>query len=101
MFGPQPRFVSDHTNETGVFAQLTFQPCQNLIFVSGGRFDHFNQFGDVWTWREAASYLIRQTVTTLHASVATGFSPPSSPDKIFGMKFGFEPESDLCWVVGL
>ena len=100
-FGPQPRFVSDHTEETGVFAQLTLMPCENLIFVSGGRFDHFNQFGDVWTWREAASYLIRQTDTTLHASVATGFSPPSSQDKIFGMNFGLQPERDLGWDAGI
>jgi len=100
-FGPQPRFISDHTEETGVFAQLTLTPCENLIFVSGGRFDHFNQFGDVWTWREAASYLIRQTDTTLHASVATGFSPPSSQDKIFGMNFGLEPERDLGWDAGI
>jgi len=100
-FGPQPRFVSDHTQETGLFAQLTLTPCENLIFVSGGRFDHFNQFGDIWTWREAASYLIRQTDTTLHASVATGFSPPSSQDKIFGMNFGLEPERDLGWDAGI
>src|SRR5213596_119671 len=100
-FGPQPRFVSDHTEETGVFAQLTLTPCENLILVSGGRFDHFNQFGDVWTWREAGSYLIRQTDTTLHASVATGFSPPSSQDKIFGMNFGLEPERDLGWDAGI
>src|SRR6266567_3795028 len=73
-FGPQPRFVSDHTDETGIFAQLTLTPCGNLVLVSGGRFDHFNQFGDVWTWREAGSYLIRQTDTTLHASVAKGYS---------------------------
>src|SRR5438874_567998 len=100
-FGPQPRFVSDHTEESGVFAQLTLTLCENLIFVSGGRFDHFNQFGDVWTWRESASYLIRQTDTTLHASVATGFSPPSSQDKIFGMNFGLEPERDLGWDAGI
>src|SRR3989440_7960121 len=100
-FGPQPRFVSDHTEETGVFAQLTLTPCENLILVIGGRFDHFNQFGDVWTWREAASYLIRQTDTTLHASVATGFSPPSSQDKIFGMNFGLAPERDLGWDAGI
>jgi vitamin B12 transporter len=100
-FGPQPRFVNDHTDETGIFAQLALTPCENLIFVSGGRFDHFNQFGDVWTWREAGSYLIRKSDTTLHASVATGFSPPSSQDKIFGMNFGLEPERDLGWDAGI
>jgi vitamin B12 transporter len=100
-FGPQPRFVSDHTEETGVFVQLTLTPIADLILVSGGRFDHFNQFGDVWTWREAGSYLIRKTNTTLHASVATGFSPPSSQDKIFGMNSGLEPERDLGWDAGI
>jgi vitamin B12 transporter len=100
-FGPQPRFVSDHTDETGVFAQLTFKPCDNFTFVSGGRFDHFNQFGDVWTWREAASYIFRKTDSTLHASVATGFSPPSSQDKIFGNNFGLQPERDLGWDAGI
>src|SRR5438477_894517 len=100
-FGPQPRFVGDHTDETALFAQLTFKLCENFIFVSGGRFDHFNQFGDVWTWREAGSYLIRQTDSTLHASVATGFSPPSSQDKIFGNNFNLEPERALGWDAGV
>ncbi len=107
-FGPQPRFVSDHTDETGIFAQLTLTPCENLVLVSGGRFDHFNQFGDVWTWREAGSYLIRQTDTTLHASVAKGFSPPSSQDKIFRFNPNpgqplppLEPEKGLGWDAGI
>jgi vitamin B12 transporter len=107
-FGPQPRFVSDHTAETGIFAQLTITPIADLILVSGGRFDHFNQFGDVWTWREAGSYLIRKTDTTLHASVAKGFSPPSSQDKIFRFNPNpgqplppLEPERGLGWDVGI
>ena len=65
-------------------------PIENLIFVAGGRFDHFNEFGDVWTYRFAGSYKIDKTNTTLHSSVATGFSPPSSQDKIFGNNFGLE-----------
>lgn len=100
-FGPQPRFISDHTQETGVFAQLELKPLPDLTLVSGGRFDHFNQFGDVWTWREAASYLVRATDSTLHASVATGFSPPTSQDKIFGNNFGLQPERDLGWDAGV
>jgi vitamin B12 transporter len=99
-FGPQPRFVDDHTEQIGGFAQLTFQPLSELLLVSGARVDHFNQFGDVGTWREAASYLIRKTDSTLHASIATGFSPPSSQDKIFGNNFGLQPERDLGWDAG-
>ena len=101
IFGPQPTFVSDHTQETAGFLQATATPIENLIFVAGGRFDHFNQFGDVWTYRFAGSYKIGKTNTTLHSSVATGFSPPSSQDKIFGNNFGLKPERDLGWDIGI
>jgi vitamin B12 transporter len=33
--------------------------------------------------------------------VATGFSPPSSQDKIFGMNFGLQPEKDFGWDIGV
>jgi vitamin B12 transporter len=101
IFGPQPTFVSDHTEEIAGFLQATATPIKNLILVAGGRFDHFNQFGDVWTYRFAGSYKIDKTNTTLHSSVATGFSPPSSQDKIFGNNFGLKPERDLGWDIGV
>ncbi len=99
LFGPT--FVSDHTEEIAGFLQATVTPIENLIFVAGGRFDHFNQFGGVWTYRFAGSYKIDKTNTTLHSSVATGFSPPSSQDKIFGNNFGLKPERDLGWDIGV
>jgi vitamin B12 transporter len=101
IFGPQPTFVSDHTQQAAGFLQATLTPIENLIFVAGGRFDHFNQFGDVWTYRFAGSYKFDKTNTTLHSSVATGFSPPSSQDKIFGNNFGLKPERDLGWDIGI
>ena len=101
IFGPQPTFVSDHTTQTGAFLQATLTPIENLIFVAGGRIDHFNQFGDIWTYRFAGSYKIDKTNTTLHSSVATGFSPPSSQDKIFGNNFGLKPEKDFAWDAGI
>ena len=101
LFGPQPTFVSDHTQETAGFLQATATPIENLIFVVGGRFDHFNQFGNVWTYRFASSYKIDKTNTTLHSSVATGFGPPSSQDKIFGNNFGLQPEKNLGWDIGV
>jgi len=101
IFGPQPTFVSDHTEETAGFLQATVTPIENLIFVAGGRFDHFNQFGNIWTYRFASSYKIDKTNTTLHSSVATGFSPPSSQDKIFGNNFGLQPEKNLGWDIGV
>jgi vitamin B12 transporter len=101
IFGPQPTFVSDHTEEIAGFLQASLTPIENLIFVAGGRFDHFNQFGGVWTYRVAGSYKIDRTNTILHSSVATGFSPPSSQDKIFGNNFGLKPERDLGWDIGI
>jgi vitamin B12 transporter len=98
--GPQPTFISDHTQEMAGFLQATVN-IDNFIFVAGGRLDNFNQFGDVWTYRFAGSYKIDKTNTTLHSSVATGFSPPSSQDKIFGMNFGLRPEKDLGWDIGV
>ena len=99
-FGPQPTFISDHTEEVAGFLQATVN-IDNFIFVAGGRLDHFNQFGDVWTYRFAGSYKFDKTNTTLHSSVATGFSPPTSQDKIFGMNFGLRPEKDLGWDIGI
>src|SRR5881409_1701740 len=99
LFGPT--FVSDHTEEVAGYLQGTLMPIDNLIFVAGGRFDHFNQFGGIWTYRFASSYKVDRTNTTLHSSVATGFSPPSSQDKIFGNNFGLKPERDLGWDIGI
>ena len=100
-FGPQAKFIADHTEEAAGFLQASLTPFNGLNLVAGGRFDHFNQFGDVWTYRFAGSYLIRPTDTTLHASYATGFSPPSSQDKIFGNNFGLEPERDRGFDAGI
>ncbi|MGI8481761.1 MAG: TonB-dependent receptor, partial [Chthoniobacterales bacterium] len=100
-FGPEPTFISDRTEQEGVFFQMDARPIEGLNFVAGGRYDHFNQFGGVWTYRFAGSYRFMQTDTTLHSSVGTGFSPPSSQDKIFGNNFGLEPERDLGWDVGV
>lgn len=100
-FGPQPTFISDKTEQISGFAQASVTPVTGLNLVGGGRYDHFNQFGDVWTYRMAGSYLIAPTDTTLHASIATGFSPPSSQDKIFGMNFDLEPERNRGWDIGV
>ncbi len=100
-FGAQPTFISDHTEEHAVYLQASLQPLPELNLVAGGRYDHFNQFGGIWTYRVAGSYRIAATDTTVHASVATGFSPPSPQDKIFGNNFALEPEKDLGWEVGV
>ena len=100
-FGAQPTFISDETEQTGLFAQASVKPLAGLNLVAGGRYDRFNQFGDIWTYRFAGNYLISNTGTTLHASIATGFSPPSSQDKIFGNNFGLDAERNRGWDAGI
>ena len=100
-FGPQPTFISDHTQEIAGFLQSDADASREFDLCCGGRFDHFNQFGDVWTYRVAGSYHIDKTNTTLHSSVATGFSPPSSQDKIFGNNSNLDPEKDFGWDIGI
>lgn len=102
------KFIGDETQETSVFVQASVTPFKNLNLVAGGRYDHFNDFGDVWTYRFAGSYLFAKTDTHLHASVATGFSPPTSQDKIFRFNpdptmplAPLEPEDNLGWDVGV
>ena len=101
MYGPQPTFVSDYTQERAIYLEATATPLPGLTLVAGGRYDHFNQFGGIGTYRFAGSYKLAPTATVVHASVATGFSPPSSQDKIFGNNFGLKPERDLGWEVGV
>ncbi len=91
-FGPQPTFISDHTRETAGYLQASARPLEGLELVAGGRYDHFNQFGGVWTYRFAGSYKIKPSDTVVHSSYATGFSPPTSQDKIFGNNFDLDPE---------
>ncbi|MGH8094628.1 MAG: TonB-dependent receptor [Chthoniobacterales bacterium] len=100
-FGPEPTFLHDHTDETAGFLQASATPLADLNLVAGGRFDHFNQFCDVWTYRFAGRYTIEKTETILHASYATGFSPPTSQDKIFGNNFNLDPEKVRGFDAGL
>src|SRR5215469_4290586 len=100
-FGPQPTFIGDHTQEIAGFAQATLTPIKNLISVAGGQFADFNEFGGVWTYRVAGSYNIDKTNTILHSSVATGFSPPSSQDIIFGNNPNLAPAKVFGWDIGV
>jgi vitamin B12 transporter len=100
-FGPQPTFIGDHTQEIAGFAQATLTPIQNLVFTGGSQFADFNEFGGIWTYRVAGSYKIDKTNTTWHSSVATGFSPPSSQDIIFGNNPNLQPEKVFGWDIGV
>lgn len=99
LFGPT--FISDHPKQVAGFVQATLD-IDNFVFIAGGRYTSSNQYGDIWTYRLAGSYKIDKTDTTLHASVATGFSPPSSQDILFRFNTDpLRPEEDLGWDAGI
>ena len=99
IFGPT--FISDDPKQVAGFLQMTVD-IDNFVFVAGGRYTSFNQYGDIWTYRFAGSYKIDKTDTTVHASVATGFSPPSSQDILFRFNTDpLRPEQDLGWDAGM
>ncbi len=87
-FGPAPTYLSDFTSNAAVFGQVSLTPVKNLLLVAGGRYDHFNLFGDQGSYRVAGSYLFERTGTTIRSSVATGFSPPDPQDRIFASNPG-------------
>ena len=101
-------FISDYTRQWSAFMQASVTPTEDLNLVAGGRYDSFNQFGDVWTYRFAGSYRFAPAGTRVHASIATGFSPPSPQDKIFRFNPNpgeplapLEPERNRGWDVGV
>ncbi|HEY5753825.1 MAG TPA: TonB-dependent receptor [Chthoniobacterales bacterium] len=83
--------IDDKTENHAGFLELTFIPTEELTVVASGRFDYFSQSGDIGTWRVAANYVASNFGTILHSSLATGFSPPTSQDKIFGNNFDLDP----------
>ncbi len=87
-FGPAPTYLSDFTSNAAVFGQVSLTPVKNLLLVGGGRYDHFNLFGDQGSYRFAGSYLFERTGTTIRSSVATGFSPPDPQDRVFASNPG-------------
>ncbi len=99
-FGPQPQYTKDFTEEVGVFGQLSITPFKNALLVGGGRYDDFNRFGGQGTYRVAGSYLFDKTGTTVRSSVATGFSPPTPQDRIFGNNLNLDPEKDFGYDFG-
>ena len=86
-FGPQPTFISDHTDETGGFsagerdADRRIESRRRRTFRS---FQSIRRYLDLSFRRQLSDRPDRHDVAR---EVATGFSPPSSQDKIFGNNF--------------
>lgn len=99
--GTQTGYINDFQTNAAGFAQLSITPVKNALLAVGGRFDSFNDAGDVWTYRVAGSYFVEQTGTTLRSTVATGYAPPTAQDRIFGNNLDLAPEKSFGYDFGI
>jgi vitamin B12 transporter len=76
--------IRDKTENLAGFGQLKLTPIRNLDLYGGIRYDRFRGYAGRFTYRLAGNYLVPCTGTILRSSYGTGFTPPSSQDKIFG-----------------
>jgi vitamin B12 transporter len=93
--------IRDKSENIAGYGQLKVTPIRNLDLYGGIRYDAFRDFGDRLTYRIAGNYLFAPTQTILRSSFATGFTPPSSQDKIFGGNPDLKPDRDKGFDIGL
>ncbi len=99
--GTQTAYTNDFQTNAAGFAQLSITPVKNALLAVGGRYDSFNDAGDIWTYRVAGSYFVPQTGTTLRSTVATGYAPPTAQDRIFGNNLNLFPEASFGYDFGV
>jgi vitamin B12 transporter len=93
--------ISDKTENIAGYGQIKLTPVKNLDLYASGRYDHFRQYGDVFTYRFAGNYILECTGTIFRSSYATGFTPPSSQDKIFGGNPNLKPDHNKGFDIGV
>ncbi len=99
--GVQTGYINDFQENAAGFAQLSITPVKNALLAVGGRYDSFNDAGNIWTYRVAGSYFVEQTGTTLRSTVATGYAPPTAQDRIFGNNLDLAPEKSFGYDFGI
>ena len=100
---PIPAHAQAAFNLTGVWAQATVEPIDDLVLTAGLRHDEHSAFGGHTTWRATGSYLFDGTDTRLHSSLGTGFRAPSLYqlyDPNYG-NAGLTPETSLGFDIGV
>lgn len=97
----QTAYINDFQTNAAGFAQLSVAPVKNALLAIGGRYDSFNDAGDIWTYRVASSYYVEKTGTTLRSTVATGYAPPTAQDRIFGNNLNLSPEKSFGYDFGI
>ncbi|MBN1637919.1 MAG: TonB-dependent receptor, partial [Ignavibacteriales bacterium] len=103
MWGPyESNFPLQSKTNYAMFLQDQMKFFNNLFITSGIRYDNYEDFGNVITYRIAPAYLISQTKTKLKFTYGTGFKSPSLYylfDPMFGNP-NLKPEKSYGWDAG-
>jgi vitamin B12 transporter len=96
-----PALLTDEMENTAFYGQLKVTPVENLDLYAGARFDSFRNYGNQLAYRFALNYLFEPTQTIFRSSYATGFTPPSSQDRIFGNNPNLDPDETKGFDIGI
>lgn len=88
-------FVQERDSLLAAYGQQTAQLFDRLTLTGGGRWEEYDSFGSVWTWRGTGAYQVKATDTILRASYGTGFRAPS-----FRELYYYDPPIPAWWYPG-
>ena len=77
-YGPYTTALGDSAkvNQLGVYASVVLKDLQGFNLEVGGRYNHFNKYGDAFTFSFNPSYVIKNTIK-IFGNITSGFKTPS------------------------
>lgn len=69
--------VSEKETLLAIYGQQSVKLFDALTLTGGTRWQEYDSFGSVWTWRGAGAYHLEESGTIFRASYGTGFRAPS------------------------
>lgn len=101
-FGPAIPY-DEASSQLGGFAQVLWQPAEEVELRGGIRFDDYSDFGSEWTWNIEAIYYIEKLGLSVFSKYATSYVPPRTSDIAFDSDPSTDPvpESSDSFEIGL
>lgn len=89
--------------QSGAFLQLIAPVSESLELRGGIRADHFSEYDDALTGNLEVIYYLERWQTSIFASVANSYSPPTGQDLIFDgdPSTPVDPEDSVSYELGL
>lgn len=99
-FSPAPLFRT--INDRSAYIQNRLVVMDNLSVTAGARWDYYSSVGSAKTYRTASRYILPDEVTSVHASLGTGFHAPTVNQLFdFGGNPMLRPEESKGWDIGV